>query len=60
MAILAMEGSALKAKLVVAKELNGDFVPSCTLSDVAPVGTGSERFAVASILEGLLSKGLLV
>ena len=45
---------------MVAKELNGDFVPSWTRSDVAPVGIGSERFVVASILDGLLSKGLVI
>ena len=55
-----MVGSARSAKLVVANELNGDFVPSCTRSDVAPVGTGSERFAGASIFEGIWFKNLFV
>ena len=51
-----MVGSARRARLVVAKGLKGDRGCSWARKGAALEGTGSERFAIASTLDGELSK----
>ena len=48
-----MVGSARRAMLLIAKELNGDLSASEFSTGVAALGLGSERFAAASVLGAL-------